>query len=302
MSRCRCSPSTLSIDPLPLLVAHDLPVAGLELPAGPRVEHDQPRRAEVAAEAEARLPRLLVGLLRQLADQLAAVASHRADRLVGLVLGELSRREVAEVLVDPVGHQPADHPVRVPVGLALLVQPGLRRLPLVVDLVVVEDHRARQRREQPADVGVGPGVPVADRVLLEVLQHLHRAVLLHLAVADDLLDRAGDLVGVELVAHHHHRVGPQRGGLAQHPHRVGAEDVDPLALRVVPALEGVRGSVRSRGPAGAEEQAQRPIAGDQPDARLRELVVVGRPRLRPSRWTSYGCWTLGSRPSRQTTA
>ena len=252
--------------------------------AGARVDDDEPRRAEVAAEAEPRMPVLLVGLLGQVADRLAAVARRRG-LLVGLVLVELGRREVAEVLVDPVGHQAADHAALVPVGLAHLVEPGLRGLPLVVDLVVVEDHRGRQRREHPADDRVGPDVAIADRVLLEVLEHLDGAVRVDLAVGDDLLDGLG--------------AGRRRAGRpasssrrARSPWAGAASAARTCASRrspslpVPPALEGVRRLMRRRGPAGAEEQSQVAVARDRPDPRMRELVALRRPRLRPSRWTS----------------
>ena len=51
---------------------------------------------------------------------------------------------------------------------AHLLDPAPGDVPVVVDVVVVEDHRARDRREQPADVGVRPRLAVEAGVLLEV--------------------------------------------------------------------------------------------------------------------------------------
>ena len=181
------------------------------------------------------------------------------------------------MLIDPVGHQAPDHAALVPVGLALLVEPGLRCVPFVADLVVVEDHRGGQRREHPAHDRIGPDVAVADRVLLEVLERFGRCVRVNLSRADGLTHVLRRLVGVELVAEHHHGVGPERLRLPQHPQPEGVQRIDPAALRMPPALEGVRGPVRRRGPARAEQQAQVAVGGNRPDARMRELVALRRP-------------------------
>ena len=125
----------------------------------------------------------------------------------------------------------------------------------------------RQRREQPAVGGVGPGQLVEVGVLLPVLQLRPGRVL---GVAPGLDERAhlvGRLVGVHLVAEEQHEVGPahlvtgvgvvvvRAVGEAGHPQRVGAQRVDAVLLvaRLV---------VGDRGPAGAE---------GQPD-----LLVLGR--------------------------
>ncbi len=181
------------------------------------------------------------------------------------------------MLVDVVGHQPADDARLVPVGVAVLLEPRLGGVPLVVDLVVVEDHRRRHRREHPADDRVGPDVAVADRVLLEVLEHVDRPVGVDLTALDLLAHVLRRLVGVELVAEHDHRVRPELLGLAQHPQREGVERVDPPPLLVPPALGGVRPVMRSRAAARAEEQLEVLVLGDRPDPRVRELVALGRP-------------------------
>ena len=68
------------------------------------------------------------------------------------------------MLVDPVGHEAADDPLVPPAaarGCPRTQSP--RGVPVVVDVVVVEDHRRRERREQPADGGLGPRVAVEAR-------------------------------------------------------------------------------------------------------------------------------------------
>ena len=95
------------------------------------------------------------------------------------------------MLEDPVGHQPgADVVVEPRLGVHL-VQPALRDAPLGVDLVVVEDHRHRHRREQPADRRVGPRLAVGQRVLAEVGQLVVRRVGRPLA-RGERLSSAGD--------------------------------------------------------------------------------------------------------------
>ena len=186
-----------------------------------------------------------------------------------------------EVLIDPVRHQSTDDPGFVPVCLAHLGQPRFRGVPFVVDLVVVEHHRRRHRREHPANGGLCPRVPIAHAVFLKVLEGFPRPVLVDDAVPDDLGDAVGHLVGVELVTGHHHRVRPQRRRLAQHPLTVGVQDVDALAFRVPPALTRIRRAVGRRGATGAEEQTQTTVARQQPDAGRRILVALRRPGARP---------------------
>ena len=63
-----------------------------------------------------------------------------------------------------------DDPAVPPVGGLHLVLPRPRGVPVVADVVVVEDHRGRQGRQQPAVGGVGPGELVEVGVLLPVLE------------------------------------------------------------------------------------------------------------------------------------
>ena len=105
-----------------------------------------------------RVPAAVVSIsLAQLAQGLrrVRVAPHLR---VELVLVELARREVAEVLVDPVAHDPADGPLVPPVLAVHLLVPGARDVPVVAHVVVVPGHRGRDGREQPADQRVLPGL------------------------------------------------------------------------------------------------------------------------------------------------
>ena len=75
-------------------------------------------------------------------------------------LGGSPRATGCQVLVDPVGHEGRRDPLLPPVGLLHVEPPGMGRVPVVADVVVVEDHGARQGRQQPADLGPAPGLGV----------------------------------------------------------------------------------------------------------------------------------------------
>src|SRR3954447_20264432 len=88
-------------DPLPLFVVADRPPVPLEDRPGPGVDEDRPGAAEVAAEAPAGARPGRMDPVRPFEqDLLGRFAA--ADALVEVVLGERARREVPEVLVDPV--------------------------------------------------------------------------------------------------------------------------------------------------------------------------------------------------------
>src|SRR3712207_6495187 len=107
--------------------------------------------------------------------------------------------EVAEVLVDPVRGVGADDLVVPPRIVARLLEPGLRDVPVVRDLVVVEDHGRGNRREEPPDCGVAPRVPVEPGVLLEVGDLLARRQARVAARADEPEGILRRFVGVDLV-------------------------------------------------------------------------------------------------------
>ena len=197
----------LLAEPVPLLVVDHEPLALLEDAARAAVDRDQARAPEVPVEAPAHALDLAVGLERELAQELAAVlrpAQARQER----VLRELGRREVPQVLVEPVGHVGADDPLVPPGLLAHPRDPVVRDVPVVVDVVVVEEHRARDGGEKPADHGLLPRLPVEPRVLLEVGDLLARRLGGVAARADELERLRRDLVGVDLVADQEDRARP----------------------------------------------------------------------------------------------
>ena len=181
--RWSTSPRIRSSSQASLLGVQDRAVVGVELAGRPRVHDDQSRLGvEVAGVAPPVARRFLVGPLGQL------VEDRRRDvqLLVAVVLGDglpqrvvlaVVRPEVPQVLVDPVRREPPDDPV-VPPRLPLhLLPPRPAGVPVVADVVVVEDHRAGQRREQPPVRGVAPGQLVEVGVLLEVLDLLARRLV-----------------------------------------------------------------------------------------------------------------------------
>jgi hypothetical protein len=162
---------------------------------------------------------------------------------VELVGGELARRKVSEVLVDPVGGKGARDPRLPPVRGPHLLDPRLGDVPVVVDVVVVEEHRARDGREEPADRGVAPRFVVEPRVLLEV-RNLLAGRLPRVAPRPDPLERQRrDLVGVYLVAEEDDGVRPLVHRPVLHPARVSPEGVDLEAVGVVVGRERVRRDV-----------------------------------------------------------
>jgi hypothetical protein len=157
------------------------------------------------------------------------VAAGRDRGLVHLLAVELRRREVAEMLVEPVGHEGSRDPGVPPRVRTDLLQPLPRDVPVVDDVVVVEDHEARHGREEPADVGVAPRLAVEPGVLLEAGDLLARR-LGGVAMGADEVERLGrDLVGVHLVAAQEQAVRPRLDPLLQaarvRPQRVDAEAV-----------------------------------------------------------------------------
>ena len=158
-------------------------------------------------EGEAARRRLAVDRAGELAQARAAVLGRARARRAAL-LGQLRRGEVADVLVEPVRHERAGDALVPPRRRAHVAHPGLGDVPVVVHVVVVEDHRARDGRQQPADVGVAPGLAIQPRVLLEVGDLLARWQARVAARADELARLLGGLVGVHLVAQQEQAVGP----------------------------------------------------------------------------------------------
>ena len=137
------------------------------------------------------------------------------------------------------------------------VDPRLRRVPVVVDVVVVEDHRRGHGGEQPAHVRLAPRLPVQARVLLEVAHRLPRRHLGVAAGADEVAHAGRHLVGVDLVAEQDHRLRPLARLLLGHPQRERAQRVDLAAVGVLVLGQRVRRLVRRADPAGAEDDPRR---------------------------------------------
>ena len=97
-----------------------------------------------------------VGPVGELDQQRPGVTLGVEDPVVVGVGGQFLGGEVAQVLVDPVGRQRGADPLAPPRPLGHLLAPGLRGVPVVVDVVVVEDHRGGDAGHEPADLGVGP--------------------------------------------------------------------------------------------------------------------------------------------------
>ena len=162
-------------DPVPLLLIDHLATPFGEHARGTRVDDEEPGVAEVAVVGPAARGRLPIAPARELPQTRTGIIV-ALDEVEHLLLGELGRRQIAEVLVDPVRHERARDP-RVPPRLfAHLLHPLPGDVPVVIHVVVVEDHRRRHRREQPADVRVRPRLPVETRVLLEVRDLLARGL------------------------------------------------------------------------------------------------------------------------------
>ena len=275
------------LDPAPLLLVDHAARVRVEHPARARVDHHEPRRADVAAVAPARPLDLAVGLEDVVAEDVRAVLRLPHAR-VDVVVVELARREVAEVLVEPVRHEAADDAVVPPALGADVRDPRLRRVPVVVDVVVVEDHRRGHGREQPAHVGLAPRLPVQARVLLEVGDRLARRHLGVAARADELAHPRRDLVGVDLVAEQDQRLGPLGRLLRLHPVHERPQRVDLAAVGVVVLAQRVRRLVRRADAAGAEDDPRRPRRVVGADDAGRQLAVRQRPhasrrRARPRR-------------------
>ena len=260
---------------------------GVQLPRRARVDHDQPGLGpEVPREAPAVARRVLVRAVGERVEQVGGVVLPGAlvggDLLPDRVCRPLGGREVAEVLVDPVRREPRHHPLVPPGGRLHLLLPVERGVPVVADVVVVEDHRAGHGGEQPAVRGVGPRQPVELGVLLVVLELGARLLVEVAARLDELPHLLGGVVGVDLVAQEQHHVGPAHRGAgvrvvgvaavgdAGHPQGVGAQRVDPV--------RGVAGRVvRHRRAARPEREPQGLRVVERGDHRGR----VGRVHRRP---------------------
>ena len=169
-----------------------------------------------------------------------------------------------------------------PPGLGAHVgAPRLGGVPVVDDLVVVEDHHARYRRQQPPDLRIGPRVEVQPGVLVE-RHHLFGGGARAAAPPQPAPYRRGRLVGVHLVAQQDERIGCGRVGVRGEPAGVRVQGVRREAavdlLRRPPAgaeHEPGRRAVPDR--AGADH-ARRVRGVDGPDRPAIQAHLVGRRR------------------------
>ena len=269
------------LDPAPLRVVDHRALARREHPAGARVDHHQARGADVAAEAPARALDRPVGFegrtraapgrrRRSGARTTAARARPRPARAgrgcpgAGRSSRWRSRRRCARPTTP--WARMSSHPLQ-------------RRVPVVVDVVVVEDHRRRHGGEQPAHERLAPGLAVEVGVLLEVGHRLVGRQLGVASPADVLERRRGDLVGVDLVAEQDQRVRPLLRRLVLHLHRQRPQRVDLAAGVVLLLGQRVRLLVRHAHAAGAEHDLDRPAGVVGADDRRREVAVGLRPHL-----------------------
>ena len=174
------------------------------------------------------------------------------------------------MLVDPVGHERAGDPVVPPRLPAHLLDPAPGDVPVVVDVVVVEDHDARDRGKQPADIRVGPRLAIEARVLLEVRHLLARRLANIPPGANEVGGERRDLVRVDLVAEQQQPVRPFELAALQLA-RVGPQRIDARTRNGLG-----RRWLRIADPAGAEGQPNVALVAARVDGGGR-TAVVGRP-------------------------
>ena len=265
--------------PLPLRGVDHPAVFGIELARASAVDGHQAHPASCAAEvpvvAEADRRRIEVGRPRHVIEVLRpfVVVGDGAHPGVDLVAVELVRAEVAEVLVHPVRAVAADDAVMPPRRGRDLAPPRQRRVPVVAQVVVVEQHPGRNGGQQPTHRRWRPGFVVEPGVLLVVLDlvdDVRARIDVHGAETGN--DGVGGLIGVHLVADQQQRIGPclvrRLGHLGgQRGERVGADGGEVLVVEWI-------GSA-----AAPERQAERSIGIDGPDHAGRERRVIRWPHV-----------------------
>ena len=182
------------------------------------------------------------------------------------------------MLIEPVTHVGAADPVPPP-GLGLVfLAPGGRGIPVVVDVMIVEDHRGRDDRQQPSHRGLAPGFSVEEAVLGEVRDLVTRRARWVAALADELAHRRPDLIRVNLVADHKHDIRPARGRHFPQVLGVGGQRVSPMLLLVPGAWSATCRHGQLSDPAGTEDQPKWPLRVQRPEQARREP----RTRLGPA--------------------
>ena len=291
-------------DPLPFGLADHQPLAAGEHPAA-RVDHDDPHPAEAPPVAPLDAVGPLVGPDGEVGEQGRRVAGllHLAPQLV---LGQVLRREITEMLVDPVAHVGGGDPGRPPRLGIVVAAPGRRDVPVVVHVVIVEDHRGRDDRQQPAHRGLAPGLTVEEAVLGEVRDLVAGRVGWVAALLDELPRGRPRIVGVDLVADQEHQIRPAVARRVAQVLGAGDQRVRPvLLLLVFPRAPGAPAAPHDGqlgDPAGAEGQPERPLRVRRPQHARRELRSGSGQRTVPSSTTWYSCALPGWRPSTTTSA
>src|SRR3954452_21181592 len=102
------------------------------------------------------------------------------------------------MLIDPVAGEGSRYPPVPPRLFPYFLQPGDRGVPVVMDVVVVEQHRGGHHREQPADRLLAPRLPVEARVLLVVGDVVARLAVGPAALSDEASGLGSVLVGIDL--------------------------------------------------------------------------------------------------------
>ena len=198
------------------------------------------------------------------------------------------------MLVDPVAHVGTADPGRPP-GLGLVfAAPGKRNVPVVVDVVIIEDHRGRDDRQQPSHRRLAPGLAVEEAVLSEVRDLVTRRARRVPARLDELAGGRAHLIGIDLVADQEHDIGPAFAGRLTQVQGIGGQRVRPMLL-LMPGASPAASLDRQFGdPAGTEDELQRPVRVQRPERARREL----RTRLGPADDAVQGdlILVLGSRP------
>ncbi len=152
------------------------------------------------------------------------------------------------MLIEPVAQVRPGDPGPPPRLGRVLAAPRRGGVPVVVEVVIVEDHCRRDDGKQPAHGRLAPRLAVQAAVLGEVGDLVSGRLGLVAALPDELPRRRAGIVGVHLIADHQQRVGPAVARRLAQPRREGGQGVRPVRHPRDP---------RPGDPAGAERQPYR---------------------------------------------
>src|SRR6185312_11879535 len=134
----------LLLEPAPLILIDYFAATVGQHAALTGVDHDQAGAAEQTRETPEPAAAEAVCLPGELTQHARGVVGRDHLSVKG-VLCKLSRREIAEMLIDPVRDEGGGDALIPPTRLAHILDPRFRDVPVVVDVMIVEDHRARDR-------------------------------------------------------------------------------------------------------------------------------------------------------------